>query len=90
MSDWVLKNTDREKDYNKLLNCVQWANVEQNDIFKHLELCTLYSKSELCLYYFLTYLVRNNLLLPNFKGKFDILHLKYEQVRENSLALQDI
>lgn len=80
MSDWVLKNTDREKDYNKLLNCVQWGNVEQNDIFKHLECCTLYSKSELCLYYFLHYLVQNNLLLPNFKGKFDLLHLKYEQV----------
>lgn len=86
ISDWVLKNVeDREKDFNKLLNCIHWANADQNDVFKHIELCSLYSKSELCFYYFLHILSQHNILVTNFKNRYDVLAIKYEQV--NSLEI---
>lgn len=62
--------------------------MEQNDIFKHLELSNLYIKSEICLYYFFNCLVEHELLMPNFKNKYDVLRLKYEQVFEIMVDLE--
>lgn len=91
ISDWVLKNVeDREKDFNKLLNCIHWANADQNDVFKHIELCSLYSKSELCFYYFLHILSQHNILVTNFKNRYDVLAIKYEQVLKNDDRVGDI
>ncbi|XP_022917988.1 zinc finger protein 271-like [Onthophagus taurus] len=79
ISDWVLKNQDvREKDFLKLLYCIQWNIADQNDIFKHVETCPLYGKSELCFFFFLTALAQNNILTPNFKNRYDVLSVKYE------------
>ena len=81
ITKWVSKNVqERERDFNKLIYCVQWNNVDQSDIFKHVELCSLYSKSELCLFYFLHALSQHNIMAPNFKNRYDVLSIKYEQV----------
>lgn len=81
MSGWVLKNLEqREKVFDKLLKSFQWNIFEPNEVFKHLETCDLYSKSEACLYQILHCLTQNNWMLSSFKSKYDLLHVKYEQV----------
>ncbi|KAK5644507.1 hypothetical protein RI129_005807 [Pyrocoelia pectoralis] len=78
ISEWILRNTRmKEKDCMKLLNCVHWTNFEPTDIFRYLESFTIFSKSELCFYYFLCCLFQNSLLLPSFRNKYDELHIKY-------------
>lgn len=84
----MLKSIDeREKDFNKLLNCIHWNNIDQNDVFKHIEHCILYGKSELCFYYFLHSLAQNNILVTNFKNRYDVLAIKYEQVHSSFLYI---
>lgn len=81
LTDWVGKHIqDREKELTKLLREVSWTNVDHNDIYKHVEHCELYTKSELSLYYFLHTLMQNNLLMSNYQAKYDMLHAKYEQM----------
>lgn len=81
ISDWVLRKVDdRELSYQKLISCLQWNKLDQNDVFKHLEMCNLYNKSEICLYYFLNSIMEYNLMIPNFTNKYDLLHAKYQQV----------
>ncbi|KAF5290004.1 hypothetical protein FQR65_LT11670 [Abscondita terminalis] len=89
-SEWVMKNTRmKEKDCLKLLSCVQWTNFEPTDIFRYLESFAIFSKSELCFYYFLLCLFQNNLLLPSFRNKYDELHLKYGQSTANDDKYSD-
>lgn len=81
MSEWVLRNQEnREKVFDKLLKCFHWNSFEPNEVFKHLETNILYSKSEFCLYQILHCLIQNNWMLSNFKNKYDMLHIKFEQV----------
>lgn len=70
----------REKDFEKLVCCFPNNNLEPAEVFKHLETCMLYIKSELCLYKFLDYLPKNNWTFTNFKTRYDVLQAKYGQV----------
>lgn len=81
LSQWVLADVDkREKDFDKLIKCFPTNNLEPVEVFKHLDTCILYVKSELCMYKFLDYLLRNNWMLSNFKTRYDVLQAKYGQV----------
>lgn len=79
---WVLKDRGaREKEFGRLLNTLQWISVDHNDISKHLETCYLYANSDRCFYNVLSALIQNNVLLPNYKSRYEELHYKYTQVR---------
>lgn len=83
LSQWVLADLDkREKDFEKLIKCFPTNNLEPAEVFKHLDTCVLYVKSEMSLYRFLDYLLRNNWMLSNFKTKYDALQAKFGQVYE--------
>lgn len=47
----------------------------------------LYNKSEISLYYFLNYMMEYNLMLPNFRNKYDMLCAKYQQVFKEKVPL---
>lgn len=82
LSQWVLMDVEkREKDFDRLIKCFPTNNLEPAEVFKHLDTNILYTKSELCLYRFLDYLVVNNWMLSNFKTRYDVLQVKYGQVR---------
>lgn len=68
-----------------MLNSIQWINTDHNDISKHLEMCALYTVSDKCLYSTLGILIQNNILLPNYKNRYEELLYKYTQV---SIILQ--
>lgn len=74
---------NREKDFPKLLNTLQWISVDHNDISKHLETCFLYTNSDRCFYNILSALIQNNILLPNYKSRYEELHYKYTQVERS-------
>lgn len=87
ITDWALQNvSEREAEINNLFTAISWTNVDHNEVYKHLEVCELYGKSELSLYYLLHNLMMNNLLLGNFKTRYDGLHTKYEQVTLSNLT----
>ncbi|KAJ8913861.1 hypothetical protein NQ315_003770 [Exocentrus adspersus] len=80
LSRWVLMDMEkREKDFDKLIKCFPTNSLEPAEVFKHLDTCILYVKSEICLYKFLDYLLRNNWMISNFKEKYDALHTKFGQ-----------
>lgn len=81
LSQWTLHNLDkREQHFDKLIRCFNSNSLEPTEVFKHIDTCILYSKSEVCLYRFLDYLVHNNWMLSNFKCRYDNLRIKYSQV----------
>ena len=81
LSQWVLHNVEKREHYfDRLIKCFPANSLEPAEVFKHLDTCILYSKSELSLYRFLDYLVQNNWMLSNFKSRYDGLHIKYGQV----------
>ncbi|EFA10176.2 uncharacterized protein LOC658526 isoform X4 [Tribolium castaneum] len=81
LSQWVLHNVEkRESHFDKLVRCFHTNSLEPAEVFKHLDTCILYSKSELCMYRFLDYLLQNNWMLSNFKSRYDNLHVKYGQM----------
>ncbi|CAH1154153.1 unnamed protein product [Phaedon cochleariae] len=81
LSEWVqLDVGKREKNFEMLIKCFPTNDLEPIEVFKHLDTCSLYIKSELCLYKFLDYLLRNNWMLSNFKTRYDVLHVKYGQM----------
>ncbi|XP_019871713.2 myoneurin [Aethina tumida] len=81
LSQWVLMDVEkREKDFDRLIKCFPTNNLEPAEVFKHLDTNILYTKSELCLYRFLDYLVVNNWMLSNFKTRYDVLQVKYGQM----------
>jgi hypothetical protein len=81
LSQWVLHNLEkREVHFDKLIKCFHANSLEPAEVFKHLDTCILYNKSELCMYRFLDYLVQNNWMLSNFKSRYDGLHIKYGQL----------
>lgn len=78
---WVSKDRQlREKDFSKLLTTIQWISADHNDISKHIETCYLYTNSDKCFYNILSALIQNNILLPNYKNRYEELHYKYNQV----------
>nr|XP_023022465.1 zinc finger protein 583-like isoform X1 [Leptinotarsa decemlineata] len=81
LSQWILVDLERrEKKFDMLIKCFPTNNLEPIEVFKHLDTCTLYNKSELCLYKFLDYLLRNNWMLSNFKTRYDVLQARYGQI----------
>ncbi|CAH0555405.1 unnamed protein product [Brassicogethes aeneus] len=90
LSQWVLADIEkREKDFDKLVKCFPTNNLEPAEVFKHLDTNILYSKSELCLYRFLDYLVINNWMLSNFKTRYDVLQVKYGQIMPSTTRDQE-
>ncbi|KAJ8941237.1 hypothetical protein NQ318_015669 [Aromia moschata] len=71
------------KDFDKLITCFPTNNLEPAEVFKHLDTCLLYVKSEVSLYRFLDYLLQNNWMLSNFKTRYDVLQAKYGEITLN-------
>ncbi|CAH1104254.1 unnamed protein product, partial [Psylliodes chrysocephalus] len=81
LSQWVLRDMEkREKDFDLLVRCFPTNDLEPVEVFHHLDMSTLYNKSELCLYKILDYLITNNWMLSNFKTRYDVLQVKYGQL----------
>ncbi|XP_060528203.1 uncharacterized protein LOC132703133 isoform X2 [Cylas formicarius] len=81
LSKWVLVDLEkREKYFDKLIRCFYTNNLEPAEVYKHLDTCILYSKSELCLFRFLDYLAQNNWTLSSFKTRYEVLQAKYGQI----------
>lgn len=94
LSQWVLRDMEkREKDFDLLVRCFPTNDLEPVEVFHHLDMSTLYNKSELCLYKILDYLITNNWMLSNFKTRYDVLQVKYGQVckiRNNNNLIFDV
>ncbi|XP_076266438.1 uncharacterized protein LOC143200061 isoform X3 [Rhynchophorus ferrugineus] len=90
LSKWVLLDIDkREKYFDKLVRCFYTNNLEPSEVFKHLDTCILYTKSELCLFRFLDYLAQNNWTLSSFKTRYEVLQAKYGQMTVSDPKSQD-
>ncbi|KAJ8932731.1 hypothetical protein NQ314_014427 [Rhamnusium bicolor] len=83
LQEFFKNKKKREKDFDKLIKCFPTNNLEPAEVFKHLDTCILYVKSEMSLYRFLDYLLRNNWMLSNFKTRYDVLQAKYGQILLN-------
>lgn len=80
-TNWVCKDIkNREKDFPKLLNSIQLVSLDHNDVSKHIESTYLYAESDKCFYDILNALIQNNILLPNYKNRYEELHYKFNQV----------
>ncbi|CAG9826780.1 unnamed protein product [Diabrotica balteata] len=91
LSQWIQKDLEkREKEFDSIIKCFPTNDLEPIEVFKHLETNQLYSKSELCFYRILDYLIMNNWMLSNFKTRYDVLHVKYGQVSQEKIMDTDI
>lgn len=90
LSKWVLLDIEkREKYFDKLVRCFYTNSLEPSEVFKHLDTCILYTKSELCLFRFLDYLAQNNWTLSSFKTRYEVLQAKYGQITVSDAKTQD-
>ncbi|XP_050304389.1 zinc finger protein 675-like isoform X3 [Anthonomus grandis grandis] len=84
LSKWMLLDLERrEKYFDKLVRCFYTNNFEPAEVFKHLDTCILYTKSEICLFRFLDYLAQNNWTLSSFKTRYEVLQAKYGQINDS-------
>ncbi|KAL1498057.1 hypothetical protein ABEB36_008917 [Hypothenemus hampei] len=90
LSKWLLIDLEkREKYFDKLVRCFYSNNLEPAEVFKHLDTCILYTKSEICLFKFLDYLAQNNWTLSSFKTRYEVLQAKYGQMVISDTKSQD-
>lgn len=90
LSQWVLVDIEkREKEFDRLIKCFPTHVLEPVEVFKHLDTCILYNRSDICTFRFLDYLFQNNWMLSNFKARYDTLHPRFGQTPPEKLNEND-